>query len=59
MLLINEWYFKKIGTCIKNNPIFQVPEEIRSRNDTKKLDLEAELEQNKDAIKKLEVMDTD
>lgn len=37
----------------------KVPEEIRTKNETKRLDLEAELEQNKDAIKKLEAMDTD
>ncbi|XP_066949546.1 valine--tRNA ligase isoform X1 [Macrobrachium rosenbergii] len=37
----------------------KVPEEIRSRNVSKKLDLEAELEQNRDAIKKLEAMETD
>ncbi|KAK7076413.1 hypothetical protein SK128_014974 [Halocaridina rubra] len=37
----------------------KVPEEIRSRNTTKKMDLEAELEQSKDALKKLEAMETD
>ncbi|XP_042234789.1 valine--tRNA ligase-like [Homarus americanus] len=37
----------------------KVPEDVRARNDTKKLDLLAELEQSKDAIKQLEAMETE
>lgn len=37
----------------------QVPDEIRAKNDIKKLDLEAELEQSKDAIKQLEAMESE
>ncbi|XP_071548302.1 valine--tRNA ligase isoform X2 [Panulirus ornatus] len=37
----------------------KVPDEIRAKNDIKKLDLEAELEQSKDAIKQLEAMESE
>ncbi|XP_045607383.1 valine--tRNA ligase isoform X2 [Procambarus clarkii] len=37
----------------------KVPADIRAKNDTKKLDLEAELEQSKDAIQQLEAMETE
>ncbi|KAK8402179.1 hypothetical protein O3P69_001346 [Scylla paramamosain] len=37
----------------------KVPEAVRSRNDEKKLELEAELEQTRDAIMKLEAMETE
>lgn len=37
----------------------QVPEAVRARNDEKKLELEAELEQTRDAIMKLEAMETE
>ncbi|XP_042860991.1 valine--tRNA ligase-like isoform X2 [Penaeus japonicus] len=37
----------------------KVPEEVQARNNTKKLDLEAELEQSKDAITKILAMETE
>ncbi|XP_050688997.1 valine--tRNA ligase-like isoform X2 [Eriocheir sinensis] len=37
----------------------KVPEDVRTRNNQKKLELEAELEQNHDALMKLEAMETD
>ncbi|XP_047482387.1 valine--tRNA ligase-like isoform X2 [Penaeus chinensis] len=37
----------------------KVPEEIQAKNNTKKLDLEAELEQSKDAITKILAMETE
>ncbi|MPC09117.1 Valine--tRNA ligase [Portunus trituberculatus] len=37
----------------------KVPEAVRTRNDEKKLELEAELEQTRDAIMKLEAMETE
>lgn len=39
--------------------LFQVPEEVQTRNDKKKLDLESELEQSRDAIRKLEAMEAE
>lgn len=57
--VVVEAYFKMPLHCHTLLFCLQVPEDVRTRNNQKKLELEAELEQNHDALMKLEALETD
>ncbi|KAK3893142.1 hypothetical protein Pcinc_003015 [Petrolisthes cinctipes] len=50
---------KALTTEMSKPDYEKVPEEVRTKNEKKKQDLNAELEQSQDAIKKLEAMETE